>query len=483
MKKVLILEDTKSFAMLISAHVDKLLGKEYDVATTCAEAVQKLNENPTGYSVITVDMHLPDADEIEIIDQLAPFNIPCVVLTGDMSDSLREDVLSSTIVADYVMKKMPKSLEYVCQSIDRLEKNQDVSVLVVDDSRTARRHLSRILATQQVRVFEAADAKEALKVYNNHPEITLMLIDGHMEGASGLELTIALRTVKGVRDLSIIGISGAYNKQESINFLKAGANDYLSKPFSQEELTSRINQQLTLLDQMTALERVSESNKAILRMAAHDIRNPLSNLVSLADLMKNRLDDPVKVKQMSDLFSTSANNMLTLLNSLLDYAAMDEGNLDPHMHSFVLGEELKATIKDLELGANQKNISVNVNIPADLKVLADPTLIRQVIYNLASNAIKFSKEGTSVDISASTNYANALRVNIEDQGPGVKEEEQEKLFKPFTMLSNKSTAGEPSSGLGLAICKRIMDSHKGKIGYEDRQGQQGSCFYIELDPS
>jgi signal transduction histidine kinase len=138
---------------------------------------------------------------------------------------------------------------------------------------------------------------------------------------------------------------------------------------------------------------------------------------------------------------------------------------------------LTDTLADQHAIAKEKSISLDFNNPEPLVVSCDANLIRQVITNLLSNAIKYSPLGSTTVIALSST-AEKCEISVTDQGPGIKAEERYKLLKAFQRLSSTPTGNESSTGLGLAICKRIIDAHEGGIHYNENK--QGSCFSFTL---
>ena len=141
MKKILIIEDSRAFAEMVSSYLTEEFGSEQKVAKSRAAAIEELSQRRDEYFLAVVDLHLPDAMNGEIVQDTAKYGIPSIILTGDINKSLREDILSYANVCDYVLKNGPNALDYVTHIIKRLYLNQSTHVLVVDDSRIARRIL------------------------------------------------------------------------------------------------------------------------------------------------------------------------------------------------------------------------------------------------------------------------------------------------------------------------------------------------------
>lgn len=475
MKKILIIEDSKAYASIISAYLHEEIGAEFTVAKSKAEAVAELELARDDYFLATIDLHLPDATRAEIVEITEKFNIPGIVFTGDINGSLREDILSFDNVCDYVLKNGPNALEYVAQTIKRLYTNTNTHALVVDDSRLSRQMLKRSLATQLLNVSVVDSAEKALEFLKEHGDVQLVIADGELEGMDGIQLTTEIRRTRGLKDLAVIGISGTYNRTKSIEFLKAGANDFLAKPFQFEELNTRVNHNLSTMSQMRELDVARDNQQMLLNMAAHDIRNPLANIVSLTDMIKA---NPASSEKYLSLISRASNELLSLVTGIVEYSKMSTAQLGLHFEYINCDSLISELLPELSHIAANKQISVALE-HNDLEVKVDKRMMRQVLKNLVNNAIKFSPSDTQVTIQCEK-ARGYRKIKVIDQGQGIPASERNKLFIPFSNISVKPTANEASAGLGLALCKQLVDAQNADFGVEDTDSGVGICFYIKF---
>jgi diguanylate cyclase (GGDEF)-like protein len=267
MKKFLLVEDSPIVAKIIK-HVSKTLPDfNYDLATTFDEArqlIQQHDDDP--YFLAVVDLNLPDAPDGEVVDFTISRKIPTIVLTGTYDDEKREAMLSKRIV-DYVVKESRFSYEYVIKLIDRLAKNQDIKILVVDDSSVSRNYIRDLLKTHRYEVFTADDGDSALSVLEQHPDIKMLITDYNMPRMNGFELVKNIRREISKNDLVIIGLSGEGDGKLTAKFIKNGANDFLNKPFSHEEFHCRIMHNIESLEYSLRLKH----------LAYHDYTSNLPN--------------------------------------------------------------------------------------------------------------------------------------------------------------------------------------------------------------
>lgn len=254
--RVLLVEDSRSFASFVAKTIRAELGFETVVAATLAEAKAQLEANPDFLAAV-LDLFLPDAPHGECVELALSYHLPSIVLTSDVSDSMRENFWNLHIV-DYVLKDNQDNVDYVVQLLARLQKNPGVKTLVVDDSRSYRYAVGRLLSTHRYSVLEAQSGEDALRMLEEHPDTRLVLVDYNMPGMDGFALTREIRRRFGKDMLAVIGVSAEGNARLSARFIKCGANDYLHKPFLAEEFYTRVTQNLEMLDHIAQIRDMAE---------------------------------------------------------------------------------------------------------------------------------------------------------------------------------------------------------------------------------
>ena len=284
MKKYLLVEDSPIVAKIIK-HISKSIPDlECDIASTFAEAKQLINQNGSeSYFVAVVDLNLPDAPNGEVVDYTISQKIPSIVLTGTYDEEKRESMLSKRIV-DYVVKESRFSYEYVIKLIQRLAKNQNIKILVADDSSVSRNYIRDLLKTHRYEVFTADDGDTALTLLEQHPDIKMLITDYNMPRMNGFELVKNIRREISKNDLVIIGLSGEGDGKLTAKFIKNGANDFLNKPFSHEEFHCRIMHNIESLEYALKLKY----------LAFHDYVSGLPNK------QKFYLDADTELKKLHD---------------------------------------------------------------------------------------------------------------------------------------------------------------------------------------
>lgn len=357
---------------------------------------------------------------------------------------------------------------------------QGRKILVVDDDRLNIRILKGILKPEGYSLAEAESGEEALDVYERF-QPDLVLLDVILPGIDGFATCIELRRRHAEAAAPVIFITAKAESDDIVAGLTAGGVDYLPKPFRAKEVVARIR---THLQSRLLLEQLSQANEAknrFLGMAAHDLRNPLASIRGLAEFLEDPSMGALNAEQR-DLVSTirdTSQSMLRLVNELLDVATIEAGELKIQSAPCKLGELTSKCIYLANMDATRKRTTIVLEpLPNLPEIHADEAKIKQVIENLLSNAIKYSPPGSTIRVALRTTE-NSVTLSVFDQGPGIPDNERDRLFKDFGRLSAKPTGGEKSTGLGLAICHKIIEAHKGTINAHNLP-DRGSEFRVTL---
>ncbi len=232
------------------------------------------------------------------------------------------------------------------------------------------------------------------------------------------------------------------------------------------------------------LQHLNELKNQFLGIAAHDLRSPLSSIrIGLDVLMADApwLSESEKNNFLETFFETldhQTKHMLDLLNDLLDVTQIELGALRLKVTSIELDRFLELSVRLHAQTARSKGTHVVLTEVPHVTVVADPMRLRQVMDNLLTNAVKYSPPGSTVQVSVQPEGAG-WRINVQDEGPGITAEDRQKLFQDFARLSNRPSGGEKSTGLGLAIARRIVHAHGGEIGVDSISGH-GAIFWFTL---
>lgn len=244
------------------------------------------------------------------------------------------------------------------------------------------------------------------------------------------------------------------------------------------ELNRIRNEELTRI--VKRLDEINEDKNNFIGIVSHDLRDPVSSVYSIAELILGDYDNFTEdeKKDFINDIKTSADRVIMLLQTLLDINAIETGQFKTEFESNDLTEITKEVISYYKDRATAKNLDIRFTEEKHSLFYGDKRSVEQIISNLLSNAIKYSPPGKNIYIKTSE-VDNAVRFEIDDEGPGLTEEDQKKLFGKFMRLSARPTAGEESFGLGLSIVKKLVNMNKGKVWCESEQGK-GAKFFVEL---
>jgi signal transduction histidine kinase len=345
-------------------------------------------------------------------------------------------------------------------------------VLVVDDDRINARILSAILKSEGYALAVADSGERALELYAQF-QPHLVLLDVMLPGIDGFETCRRLRQTFGETRAPIIFITAKSESDDIVEGLTAGGVDYLPKPFKPNEVVARIrvhlHNQFLAEQQQLLVQQLSKANAAknkFLGMAAHDLRNPLASIRGIAEFLRDGAVGPLSVDQR-DLVQTihaASQSMLELVNELLDLATIEAGELKLRLEPQRLDELVAKSVSMISREAAKKETRVVFEPRPAVTLQVDGAKMKQVIDNLLSNAVKYSPPGSIVHAFVEIDAAsNTCSFAVRDEGPGIPDDERHKLFKDFSRLSIQPTGGEKSTGLGLAICRKIVDAHRGTI--------------------
>lgn len=240
-----------------------------------------------------------------------------------------------------------------------------------------------------------------------------------------------------------------------------------------------VNMQRELARKNAELERLNQEKNRFLGMAAHDLRNPLHNILSaseyLADQNPSTLGD--EYKQFLEVIQTASQFMANLVDDLLDVAKIESGKLNLDYTPVNLPDLLQKNIRRNQLLAAQKDIRIELQAEALPAALLDAPKMEQILNNLLGNAIKFSQKNSTIKVNLALQSPNFV-LSVQDEGPGIPEHIRINLFKTF-QRGQPGTQGEKSIGLGLVIVRRIVEGHGGNIWLESLEGS-GTTFFVSM---
>lgn len=254
---ILVLEQDIEFAQTLKFDIEKQLDAEVTTVNSISIARTILKNNPDKFFLSVSSVVNFDSESFEKMDLLAEFKIPAIVIVSQYEDELRDQLIKRHVI-DYVVKDSRGSdTSYICDLIARILKNTEIKVLVVDDSKVAQFVIARELSLQKFEVVQVDNGLEAITILEKSPDIKLVLVDYQMKMVDGVTFVKKARELYPKDEMSIIGISTSGDPRLAVKFLKAGANDFISKPFNYEMMLCRINQNLDMLDAVDYAKHLS----------------------------------------------------------------------------------------------------------------------------------------------------------------------------------------------------------------------------------
>lgn len=375
-------------------------------------------------------------------------------------------------------------------------------ILVVDDEEPNRELLEAIMTSFGHEVDMAADGAEALaKLDATHD---LILLDVMMSGIDGFEVARRIRAGSDFSDVPICMVTALSGKEQRLLAVEAGANDFIAKPIDRTELKIRsasllrtkeaqdmvkqarevvAARNLALQQSYEELARLGDLKDEFIRIASHDLKNPLTCILGFASLIKNAIPPGT---EMNDKFHAllpriihHTQTMQKIIGDFLDFQTLRDGEINVVPEPVDLNAMARACVGQNEAYAEGKGIALALELADDLPAaLADAGHIGQVMDNFVGNAVKFGSAGGRV-VARTRSVDGRVVFEVSDAGPGLTEEDVGRLFVNYAKLSNKPTGGEKSTGLGLAICKRMITLNGGEIGGRNNE-DRGATFWFSL---
>lgn len=378
---------------------------------------------------------------------------------------------------------------------------ETLRILVVDDDEVDRLAVSRNLsrAGLKIQVSEAQSAEEAIALVKER-EFECVFLDYNLPGADGMQ---ALKRLKALRpQMAVVMLTGVGDEQVAVALMKAGAADYLPKGvLTPERLAAslRYSQELNranaeargLYEQLRhtaeaerrARAEAEEANRAkadFLARMSHDLRTPLNAIGGFTDLVLLGIHGPVTQKQQDSLerVKRAQRHLLTLINDILGFARLEAGQVRLSFSSVPVARVFDDVRSLIEPDADAKGLRLEYLLgPADAHVHADAERLKQVLINLAGNAIKFTDSGS---VSLGWEVADSrVSMRVRDTGPGIPTEKLATIFEPFVQVGNATESSAQGVGLGLAISKELTRMMGGSLSVQSTLGQ-GATFTLEL---
>jgi two-component system sensor histidine kinase/response regulator len=356
------------------------------------------------------------------------------------------------------------------------------AVLVVDDE-PKNRSLIRATLGNSCEVIEAANGPDALQLAQKR-DVDLVLLDVMMPGMDGFE--VCRRMKEAAREYLPILLVTALGEQTDRNRgLESGADDFLTKPVDRRELLLRTKAFLKLHEQdkvirkqLDELRKLQAQKDDLVALLVHDLRSPLAGVVAHLQLLEEDLTGRPKADVQQAL--RAADTALRRLEETLQVRLIEEGQLDVKRAEVRVAKVIEEALSEASAIARRKNITLRPEVDPTLTLAIDEQLVRRSIENLVSNALKYTKSGGDVVVSAKPS-GSGIELDVADRGPGIPAELKSSMFEKFGSVEAKQGGSRKGFGLGLYLVKLVAQGHAGSVAILDREGG-GSVFRIVLGP-
>jgi signal transduction histidine kinase len=354
-------------------------------------------------------------------------------------------------------------------------------ILIIDDSEDDVEMLRRFLLSEDTLIRGLTDSTQAESVFTEF-EPDLVLLDLHMPEPDGMQILRQLRDARIKQGfLPVLVLTGDVGRTARNAALQLGADDFLTKPLDREEVVLRARNLLSARRLHMELARAYRHKSDFLASMSHELRTPLTSIIGFSELLitdaNGRFDAETRSRFLNQI-NSGGKDMLVLINDVLDLSKVEAGLIELQIERVLVADIVTSVLSTIEPLAATKGIRVQAELSAALYVSADPGKLRQMLLNLVSNAVKFTPSSGRVAIEV-RRLEGAVEISVTDTGIGIAESDRGRLFEAFRQIDSPSASHQQGTGLGLALTKRYVELHGGKIHFVSEVGK-GSIFTLSL---
>jgi two-component system sensor histidine kinase/response regulator len=370
------------------------------------------------------------------------------------------------------------------QTLESKINRSDYKILIVDDVMSNVLLLKILLTNEKFQVCTANCGNACIEqARKEHPD--LILLDVMMPDISGFDTAVILKKDPDLKDIPIIFLTALNTPADLVKGFQVGANDFLTKPFNKEELVMRVTQQISLvaakriIEQQNAELRATLSNRdKMYSVIAHDLRSPMASIRMVLNLVVASVSPDVVGQELFELLDKAnreSEDVHDLLDNLLKWTKSQTGRLSVVTQDLDLGDIIPGVVDIFGVIAATKKIKLDLqNSGEKLIVRADNDMLKTVVRNFMSNAVKFSPEGSSIEIIMAKE-GDFAKVSVRDHGVGISADRLASIFHKGE--TTYGTGGEEGSGLGLQLCQDFARKNGGDCTVESVEGE-GSTFSV-----
>ena len=359
----------------------------------------------------------------------------------------------------------------------------DYKILIVDDVVSNVLLLKILLTNEKFQVCTANCGNMCIEQARaEKPD--LILLDVMMPDISGFDTAVILKKDPELKDIPIIFLTALNSPADLVKGFQVGASDFLSKPFNKEELLVRVMHQIALVDAKRTIQRQNRELLATITnrdkmysVIAHDLRSPMASIRMVLNLVVASTSPELvgpELFELLDKANKESEEVHDLLDNLLKWTKSQTGRLSVVMQDLDLNDIIPGVVDIFEMIAATKKIHLSYS-GSSVVVRADNDMLKTIVRNFMSNAVKFSPEESTIEISVTTADADFAKISVSDHGVGIAADRIGSIFHKGE--TTYGTGGEEGSGLGLQLCQDFARKIGGDVMVESAEGQ-GSTFSV-----
>jgi two-component system, sensor histidine kinase and response regulator len=354
-------------------------------------------------------------------------------------------------------------------------------ILIVDDEPGNLFLLEGLLSEEGFTVYAALNGKDAIALAKKElPDV--ILLDIMMPVVTGMDVLEILMKDPDVSRIPVIMVTAKVEAEDLEEAMRKGAVEYIKKPINEVEMLARLRTVLRLKKQEDMLRRLLESKEDFIAMVSHDVRGPFVSIAGFADML---LTDKALTKCLSKdhkefltFIIDTSNYVYDYFNKLLDWANLGAKRITLKKETINLSKLVHTNVLIFQQKIHDKELHLKLKIEDAISFYADPVYFSQVINNLLSNAIKYTGHKGKITLSAEQTD-QAIYIRVADTGVGIGDTTAEELFEKTFHKSTRGTSGEKGTGVGLRICKMILDAHGYDLSFTSKP-HMGTEFTIKI---
>ncbi|GJM40397.1 MAG: hybrid sensor histidine kinase/response regulator [Ardenticatenaceae bacterium] len=359
-------------------------------------------------------------------------------------------------------------------------------VCVVDDNPIAREVILDQLSVEPYKVIQIPNGLQLLETIETiMPDVILM--DVMMPKLSGYDVCRRLKEDPNYKHIPVILVTALNSREDMLNGLNAGADEFLSKPVNGPELRARVHTMLRIKHQYDTLQSIMQLREDLAHMLIHDMRNPLTVATLYNNILLKRDKLEPRDKAYAILVQDGLRNLAGFLDEILTVAKVEQGKLIPLRDFHNLNQLICDVVKSHSDVSQINGLKIKLDLPEKPQLASiDDALFKRVIDNLISNAFKYAPDSSEITIrlryanpaGQSNEPAPSFCMQVIDEGPGIAPENYERIFNRYEVIDLKKS-GQEQVGLGLAFCKMVVEAHNGRISVSSNS-PSGTIFTIQI---